>query len=163
MQTQERTSDTVTEAKAEFIRAKDRILRALEATPDDRINWSPSGSCRTPLALVAHAAMAIEGMQKWMDGKQTMSGDTAEWDSSMIEAEKEYTSREKAVDLMEKNSSAYVEWMDSLTPEQLEKNFETPFGSFPMTAAITFPADHTRGHAAQLEYLQTIYGDRVWR
>jgi hypothetical protein len=31
-----------------------------------------------------------------------------------------------------------------------------------MAMAITFPADHMRGHTAQIDYLQTIWGDHDW-
>ena len=31
-----------------------------------------------------------------------------------------------------------------------------------MSVAITLPADHMRGHIAQIEYIQTIWGDYDW-
>ena len=61
---------------------------------------------------------------------------------------------------MEKNSKEFIEFLDGLSEEKLESTFETQMGSFPMMVAITFPADHLRSHAAQMEYIQTIYGDR---
>ena len=135
--------DTVTEAKAEFTRAKERLARALTTTPDDRINWSPSPTSRTPVQQVAHAAMAITGIHGMMLGKEFPFANTAEMDASSLAAEKEYTSREQVLGFLEKNSSEFLAWLDTLTPEQLASTFEMPFGSFPMTSAITFPADHT--------------------
>ena len=35
-------------------------------------------------------------------------------------------------------------------------------GAVPMSLAMTSPPLHTMVHTGQLEYLQTILGDRVW-
>ena len=32
----------------------------------------------------------------------------------------------------------------------------------PMSAGVTFAAYHTHGHVAQMDYIQTIYGDQDW-
>lgn len=154
--------EAVEEAKAEFIRAKDRIARGLATTPDDKINWSPSPTARTPLQQVAHAAMAIGGMKDWLQGKPFPFKDFTDMDTTLRAMEKEFTTREQVNELLETNSAAYIAWLDSLSTEQVAANFESPMGTFPMSVAITFPADHTRGHASQLEYMQTIYGDMTW-
>ena len=62
-------NDTIEAAKAELLRAKDRIKRALATTPDDKINWSPAPSARTAVQQVAHAAISIPGLQDWLSGK----------------------------------------------------------------------------------------------
>jgi hypothetical protein len=74
--------------------------------------------------------------------------------------EKEVASAEAALDLLNANSDKYVSWMESLSDEFLEGTFNSPMGGFPMKDAITFLADHLRSHASQLEYIQTIIGDR---
>jgi len=155
-------ADTITQTKAEFTRAKDRLVRALETTPDDRINWSPSPTARTPLEVAAHAAVSISGIRSMLQGKPMPFSGTAEMDSAFREKEKTLTSRTEVLALIEENSNKFLAWLDSLTPEQVAADIETPFGAFPMANAITFPADHTRGHVAQIEYIQTIYGDREW-
>ena len=162
MQTITEQSPVVADAKAEFLRAKDRLVKDLATTPDDKINWSPSSTCRTPLHLVAHAAMSIPGMQGMLEGKPFPFSGPEELDTFSRNKEKEFTTREQVLDLLETNSDGYLAFLDSLTPEQLASNWEMPFGSFPMTSAITFIADHLRCHAGQLEYVQTIYGDLDW-
>ena len=61
--------DIISQAKAELIRAKDRMTRALATTPDDKINWSPSPTARTPIQEVAHSVMAVSGIQGMLTGK----------------------------------------------------------------------------------------------
>lgn len=154
--------NTVTEAKAEFVRAKERIVRALATTPDDKINWSPGSCARTPLQQVAHSAMSIGGIQSMLVGKPFPYASPAEADTAWRAAEKEFTTRAQVLGLLEQSSADYLTWLDSLTAEQISSTLQTPFGAFPMAAAITFPADHLRNHAAQIDYIQTVYGDQDW-
>ncbi len=152
----------VTEAKAEFSRAKDRLTHNLETTPDDRINWSPSPTSRTPIEIVVHASMGTAGIHGMLQGKPFPFSGTAELDAHSRSEEKGFTTREQVLGHLEKTSGEYLAWLDTLTPEDVASTWEAPFGSFPMSNAITFAADHLRNHAGQIEYIQTIYGDRDW-
>ncbi len=155
--------DIISQTKAEFIRAKERMAHALATTPDDRINWSPSPTSRTPLQLVAHGAASISGIQGMLDGKPFPFSGIVEFDATMRTDEREYTSREQVLSLLEQNSAGYLAWLDALTPEHLASMVQLPFGpSVPMALAITFPAYHLQSHIAQMDYIQTIYGDHDW-
>jgi hypothetical protein len=156
------THEITSAAKAEFNRAKDRLVRNLETTPDDKINWSPSATARTPLQIVAHSALSISGMQGMLDGKPFPWESITEADKEWRKMEKEYKTRKEVLDLLEKNAVAYNQWLDEVTPEKLDSTFTVAFGSFPMTDAITFIADHLRNHCAQIDYIQTVYGDLDW-
>ena len=139
------------------------MVRALATTPDDKINWSPAPTARTPIQQAAHGAMAISGIQNMLAGKPLPYADVAEFDTSMRGAEKEFTSREQALSLLERNSAGYLAWLDALTPEQLASPARFPFGpATTMAVAITFPARHLQNHIAQMDYLQTVYGDHDW-
>jgi len=149
----------INDAKAEFLRAKGRLEIDINNTPDDKIDWAPSSTARTPIQIVAHGAMGTQLLNEWLAGKPFPFADLTEMDASFRKADKEYKTREQALNLLEQTSSAYVSWLESLTPEQVSSTIEMPFGATPMAVAITFAADHLRGHASQLEYIQTIYGD----
>ena len=154
---------TIEAAKAEFLRAKGRLEAGLASTPDDKFRWSPSDTSRSPLDQVSHCAMSISGMQGWLSGQPFPFKDMAELDSFCRTQEKEITTRQQALDLLETNSNGYVAWLDGLSDEQLAGTLHTGMGDFPMSVAITFMADHIRSHASQLEYIQTIYGDHEMR
>ena len=155
-------SNTVEEAKAEFTRAKDRLAKALNTTADDKANWSPCPAARTPVEVVAHAASSTVGIQGMLEGKSVDGMNPVDMDRMSREAEKEFKSKDQALAHLETTSTGYISFLDSLTPEQIASTVDTPFGSFPMAFAITFPADHIRSHAAQIDYIQTAYGDREW-
>lgn len=152
----------VVDAKAEFDRAVDRIKKALETTPDDKLNWSPHANARTPLMQVAHSAAAIEGMTRWFQGEQMDFSDIRAIDARWREEERQVATREDAVQRLEASRSTYHAFLDSLSQEQVDSTMETPMGPRKMSDVITFPADHTRGHTAQLDYTQTCYGDLDW-
>ena len=155
--------DTISQTKAEFVRAKERMAHALATTPDDKINWSPSPTARTPIQEVAHAARSISGIQGMLDGQPFPFSGIVEFDTTMRTAEREYTSREQVLSLLEQNSAEYLAWLDALTPERLAATVQFPFGPAPSLAvAITFPAYHLQNHIAQMDYIQTIYGDQDW-
>ena len=162
--TMDSTADTVSTTKDEFLRAKAQLIRALEKTPDDRINWSPSETARTPVHIVAHAECAIEFIHQMMMGKPFDIATTADADRYFLDAERPYTTREDALSLLESKSDAFVTWLESVTAEDLAVMAPMPFGmgAVPVSLGITFPAMHTQGHTAQIDYIQTIYGDRIW-
>ena len=155
--------DTISQAKAEFIRAKEQMAHALATTPDDKLNWTPSATARTPIQQVAHAANGISGIQRMLVGKQFPFTSLSEFDAAMRADEKEYTGRDQVLSLLEQNSADYLAWLDMLTVEQLAATVQLPFGpSAPTAVAITFAAYHLRHHVAQMDYIQTIYGDHDW-
>jgi len=156
--------EAIERAKAEFLRAKQGLARALATTPDDRLNWSPSPTARTPVELVGHAAGAIRSLHETLDGRTPQFGGPAEADRYFREIDKHFTSREQVLGMLEENSAAYIAWLDALTPERLNSMVELPFGfgQIPVAIGITLVPGHTNGHTAQLEYIQTIYGDRDW-
>ncbi|HRF60814.1 MAG TPA: DinB family protein [Fimbriimonadaceae bacterium] len=149
-------------AKSEFTRAIDRLKKTLGDVPDDRLHWSPSPTARTPLEQVAHVANANEGIQGWLQGEKLDMSDMIAVDAKWREEEKPYDTREKALARLDETSSAYLAFLDSLTPEQIEGEFDGGWQKFPMAFAITFCADHARMHTSQIEYIQTCYGDMDW-
>lgn len=155
--------DTISQTKAELLRAKESLTRALATTPEDRIGWSPSPNARTPLQLAGHAARAISGIQGTLTGQPFPFADLAEFDVFMRADEQKYTSREQVLALLDQTSADYLVWLDTLTAEQMGTIVPLPFGPpVPLAVAVTFPAYHMNSHIAQMEYVQTIYGDHDW-
>lgn len=156
-------NDTVAAAKAEFDRAKGRVLSAFSHIPEDKINWSPSPTSRTPLELLAHCGIGTEGLGGWIAGGMSFDGfDPDAIEAQMREQESQVKTKEEALALLEKGCAFYSGWLDTLTDKQIAASFQTPMGERKMADVITFPADHLRSHAAQLDYIQTIHGDRKW-
>jgi hypothetical protein len=146
----------------QFDRAYDGLLRALEATPDDRLNWSPSPTSRTPIHIVVHCANAIGNMQSMMMGAPWPSMTIPEMDQSFRDHEANFHDRAEVIELFKEKSKTFLDWIAGLSDEDLEKIWHSPFGDYPISFCIQFPALHTQTHVAQLQYIQTIYGDMAW-
>ena len=143
---------------------KAQFLRALVNTPDDRLNWSPAPLARTPLQLMAHSSYSLGFIQTMFAGSPYPVPTMAEADAGFMEMDAKIDSREEAIALFESKVEAMVTYLRGLTTEDLDRQIEMPFklGQAPLRAIIGVGAMHTRSHLAQLEYVQTCYGDRVW-
>ncbi len=157
-------NETIDKARADFIRAKDRMTAALDTTPDDRLNWSPSPTARTPIHQVVHAAEAIRNIHNFLDGRVFEVENTEKADKGFREFEKQFTTREAAVELFENHSAAFLQWLDGLSEDRLGDVVQLPFnlGQAPIGPMLSVQAAHLNDHAAQLAYIQTIYGDQDW-
>lgn len=142
----------------------ERLLRNLAKTPDDRLNWSPAPTARTPLHLVAHCAFSLGFITTMLEGTPYPAKTTAQADADFLEMEREITTREQALSLWENRFQRYISFLNALQTDQMETMVALPFGmgELPMHYMVGMGAVHTREHVAQLEYLQTIYGDRQW-
>jgi hypothetical protein len=155
---------TIEESKQIFQMSVDRIKRILESTPDERLLWSPAPTARTPLAQVVHAATSIHNIHQMMMGMRFAAETTEKADAEFLALEGTITTRQDAVALLDKNSQALLDWLGQLSPDKLEELAPLPFGmgDAPLGSLLIFPAWHTNDHAAQMEYIQTCYGDRKW-
>lgn len=154
----------VERAKAEFIQATGGLKHALATTPDDRINWSPSATSRTPLQVASHAAISVGDMLGNLKGDTFAIPTTGEAERFHRERDSKIKTREEALRLLDENQRAYFEWLDDLTPERLDSPMNLPFGmgAMPTRIGIEVMALHVNWHTAQINYIQTIYGDQDW-
>ena len=148
--------------KENFQQRASRLAKGLATTPDDRINWSPAATARTPVEIVAHVASVISTFHEVMMGAPFPDIQMDSFDAILRQSEAQFKTRESAASLLEKNSEAYAQWLEQLSPEALETEVQFPFGKFPLPAAMEMLNDHIVNHCGQLDYIQTIYGDRVW-
>jgi hypothetical protein len=155
---------TIPEAKQLFQMSVDRVKRILAKTPDDRLLWSPAPTARTPLAQVVHIANSIHHIHAAMLGTRYATPTMEEADAEFLAFEQGYTRREDALALLDKNSTAFFEWLDQLSEDQLSFMVPLPFGmgEAPLDFMLIMLAWHTNDHAAQIDYIQTCYGDRKW-
>jgi hypothetical protein len=157
--------ETIDHAKAAFLQAKSQLSCALANVSEERLNWSPSPSARTPIQIVAHCATAIKYIHQQMDGTPFNHKTTAEADAAFRAEESAFQSREQALEYLETVSASYLAFLGTLTDERLDATEALPFGLgvLPVREWLGAAPGHTQGHVAQLEYLQTINGDRDWR
>ncbi|MCB0825610.1 MAG: DinB family protein [Armatimonadetes bacterium] len=150
--------------KRELIQAKDRMLSLLASTPDDKLNWKPSPTSRSILEVVAHTAHALKNIRIQMSGTPFPISTSAQAQAEFHHHDKAFDTREKAEHYLVEAVEEYIAFLDTLTESDLERLEEMPFGLGPAPLSAFIPAGymHTMGHNAQIEYIQTIYGDEDW-
>jgi len=156
--------DPISAAQAELIGTKDRMVALLRATPEDKLNWKPSPNSRSIVEIVAHSAHALGNIHKQLSGIPFPVPNSQQANQTFLEHDSAFTSREQVEAYLEEKCRGYVEFLSSLQPEDLSRPVTMPFGlgEAPMGYFMTMGHVHTLGHIAQIEYVQTMYGDLDW-
>lgn len=157
-------SELLALAISEMEQVKSLFLRSLEKTPDDKLGWSPSETARTPLQLIAHSSYSLGFILTMLQGTPYSAPTMEQADREFMEMDSGVTTRDQAIELFTEKSDEVISYLKSLDGDDLAQMIDLPFGmgQAPLSYMVGIPAIHTRTHLAQLEYVQTIYGDRSW-
>lgn len=146
-------------AKSFYESGAQRFLKTFSFTPDDKLTWSPSPTAKTSLRLAAHVAVTNYFFAQIFSGKSNEFKSAEEAMGFIDKEEKKITSRSEALKAIDDSGKVLLAALSTLTPDKLSTDAQTPFGSVPMSHMITIPGLHMHSHGAQLDYLQTIWGD----
>ena len=153
-------SDMIAQTKQGTERATGQMLSTLKHVPDDKLNWSPAETARTALQIATHCAHANNAFAMVIRGEELpFSGSAEEAAARIREAGRDVTSRDIAVQMLEESTQTVLKALDGVTPDQLGTSPMSPFGPFPFALWMNLSAIHTGGHARQIDYLETIWGD----
>ena len=156
--------NVIESTQAELIGTKNRMLQLLSATPEDRLNWKPSPTSRSIIEIVAHAGSSLGNILMQRQGTPFAIPTSAEANSEFLTQDAEFTDRDLVATYLEQKCAEYVGFLSTLQPEDLDQMRTLPFGlgQAPLGYFMTMGNLHTFGHIAQIEYIQTMYGDHDW-
>ena len=149
----------IEQAKQHAENGKARFLKTFSYVPDDKLGYAPSQTARTPLRVAAHVGLANFNLAKIIRGEPLPDVSAEELFAKVAEAEKGITTREQALQTIEASHQDVLSALDSLSPDMIEREVHTPGLDAPMTFYMNLPGLHMFGHAAQIDYQQTIWGD----
>ena len=153
-------AETIADAKKRAEADRDDLLKTFSFVPDEKLTWSPAESARTPIWLVAHCGAAGQAFATFLRGEvPAMPSDPAEIAEMIRNTGRDVTSREEAIRMVEDASRAIQAAFDTVTEDRMGSMSQTPFGPMPFTIWIQAATTHMSGHARQIDYLQTIWGD----
>ncbi|RYG20647.1 DinB family protein [bacterium] len=153
-------SNRIEEVKASVKQASEGLLKTFSFVPDDKLTWSPSDSSRSALWIVGHCAEANRAFARGIRGESFPSMSMEEFGQMVWNAGRDTKSRAEAVTLLQESTQEIVAALDGLTSEKMSAVVQSPFGPIPVAVWMTFADGHMMGHACQIEYLQTIWGDQ---
>jgi len=144
---------TVQEWQARSIERQANLLaHTLKATPADRLAWKPAGEDgnegRSALEQVAEVSELSRVLAALFSGGTPMRTGGQPGDAATAASE-----------VMESASllAAAVRGMDE---GAIDRTYETPFGPLAGSVLLDIAASHMAYHNGQINYIQTLYGDR---
>ena len=126
-----------------------RLTAAFQSVPDDKLAWSPAPSGRNTLQIIAHVCAVSERLAGAFRGEQ----------AEPTHREEAITSRDQAAQWLETSTQDVLASLGTLTPARIASDMPTPFGTMPMRRMMLISGIHLFGHAGQIDYLQTLWGD----
>lgn len=158
MQTLMPVTETISQAKAHAEQACAQLLHTFSFVPDDKLNWTPSPTAKSALRIVAHCAVANFGISRPIRNEEPEGSMDFSQMLGMMEAkELEIDTREKAIEALKASTQEVLRSLDMV--ESLDCSPNSLFGPMPMMFWIFLPGRHMMGHAYQVDYLQTVWGD----
>lgn len=153
-------AEMIAEAKRRVAAERDDLLRTFSFVPDEKLTWSPSETARSPLWIAAHCGAAGHAFASFLRGERPpLPEDPAEAQAAIRNGGRDARTREEAVRSIETSSEAILAALDTVTEERMATTSMTPFGPLPFPIWVQAASNHMGGHARQLDYLQTIWGD----
>ena len=154
--------ELIENCKNDAVTAMEWFLRNLSYVPEDKLNWVPTATSKSALQIAAHTAVAAGNFAAMIRARKLPGGDEL---TAFIEkttaAEKQLTDLGEVKDLLRKNTEEILAALDDLAPEDTQLTLDSSLGwSMPMTFLMKLPAFHAIGHTAQIDFLQTCWGDQ---
>ena len=154
--------ETVADCQARAKASAERLLKTFSFVPDNKLNWSPSKTARTPVAVVAHCCLANRMFAMVLRGEAISPMPTPEEVHALSRKfEATVRGRAEAVRRLKASCKEIVAALGTMTPKRFATSPNSPMGPLPMALWMNLPGMHMSHHKAQIDYLQTIWGDLV--
>ena len=136
-------------------------LHALSFVPDDKLAWTPTPTAKSAIRIAAHTALYPARFARMIQFLELPKRDNlTEWLAQRNAEEEALTTREEVESAFRKGTEEVLVALDSVPAEAIGTSLDSGFGwSMPMTFLMKLPGVHALQHAAQIEYLQTCWGD----
>ena len=159
-QTLDSTSEIVAQACSQVKQNSDRLLHLLTFVPDDKLTWSPSETSKSSIRLVAHCALTSKFFADLLTHNMPDPMPSPQECFGALHAEElNYTTRESVIALTNENTAELCKAIETITAENIGSMLNSPFGPMPLQFWLAMSSEHMVGHAGQIEYIQTIWGD----
>ena len=137
-----------------------QLLGTAQATPDDKMNWKPLDNGRTALDLLGDAAQTAAMTEKMLATKGEFKPSREVFQS--LKAERDGWTREETTQKLQDNTAQLLETLRATSDEDLQQplhlsiggGMTMPLGGWVMMVYRTFVS-----RMAQINYIQTLYGD----
>jgi hypothetical protein len=139
---------------------RDSLLRTAQAVPEDKLNWKPLDNGRTILDLLGDAAQMPLFAIQLMEQKESFQFDRERFQQA-TQARATWT-RDEAIEHLNRNTKQMIAAIGALTDEELNTPIHLPMGggmTLPLSGWLMMAYRTFTSRFAQINYIQTLYGD----
>ncbi len=139
---------------------KTNILATFNAVPDDKLHWRPLDQGRSAMDLFGEAAQTANFVGQLVESRGE-SKPTREMFGQMRE-ERAAWSRQDAISALETNHAALISAIESCSDEDLAQPITLAMGggmTMPLAGWAMMAYRTYISRFAQINYIQTLYGD----
>ncbi len=139
---------------------KDSLERTFAAVPDDKISWKPAEGANSALDLFGETAQTFRMIAGLIESKGEAKPSREMF--AQFRAERASWTRQDALTHMETEFSRFKAGLESLTEDDLNIPVTLAMGggmTAPMAMWIMMAYRSTISRFAQINYIQTLYGD----
>ncbi len=152
---------TVLGAAAQIKQAKDLAQLALNRlritfghVPNDKLLWRTTETAKSALQIYAHCGLSNQYFASVLRGEELPLQSAEEVVAQLRDSESKYTDRQQAEQLFEESAGQVLRAIDTLDVQLLVSDPKVAF-------VLLLVGRHNDGHASQIDYLQTQWGDLV--
>lgn len=134
---------------------KTELERTARAVPEDKLNWRPLDNGRPVLDLLGDAAQGPAFCLGILRGEIQYGPETFQ----KFAEERAQWSRDQALVKLEQNTNLLIRAIEAMTEEQLNAPQTMGERTLPLGSWILFTYRWFVSRFAQINYIQTLYGD----
>jgi len=132
----------------QIVWAARNMAHNLDFIPADKLDWKPAPTASSALEIVGHITGVLNAMKPMLSGGSPETPD-------MTPA----TSAEEAKQALVSAAEAYAEALRAVKSEDLQRQVDLRFATWPLARAASLPAVDLLHHHGQIAYIQTLLGD----
>jgi len=129
-----------------------RLSRCLSFVPEERRYWSPSETSKTPQRIAAHVSFSNSRFAAVLRGDPMPYRSARETANEIYAIETSISDWDETLAHLAQSSEEALEAFDRLDPARLVVDPKVAF-------VLMLIGRHADGHASQIDYLQTVWGD----
>lgn len=129
------------------------LTKAVEAVPEDKLDWKPADGTRTIRQVFTEAVMMPAYIALALNDHQVPLYD---------DMKKEYDnlSVEQLLERSTENAQLYYEALKNFPESDYSNTLEAPWGVWTYFQTMSYPYWNLMWHTGQINYAQTMYGDQ---
>lgn len=153
--------DAIKELAIQFFKTSvEKAERTLSFVPADKLTWKPSPTAKSALEIAAHIGVTLMSLSALFEKRGAKPITVQELLDQLKSEEAKYTTLDSVQALIQRGAERMTKALEAIPASAIEnESIDTPFGTRPLKRFIFVPESHTHEHAAQIDFLQTVWGD----